>query len=747
MLRTLKLICGLAVVALGVERVEAFSIKGPYEPYQVPTIGYLDPDLGAPHNLGEEFRRNAPVVYYTFDQTFLDYFGSNGVAAVEAAFAVLNGVTNVSSYSRDLNEWPLEAQRFNYRAQALALTDLKSFTLAFLMEQLGLDEPERRVWNLHDREVIPGASCPVMEYLVVKRNFDPVPSALDAFQESSYVNGSLYSYLIYEFCTGPDPLADAVEFPVDPLAQAYSSVAGQFIYQGAFYTGLTRDDIGGLRYLLRTNNVNFEDPGAGTLTVFTNTAISQYLFTSNLTLLVSQALTNDAGALQALYPNIQITSSTPIFTNVVSTNVFFYFTNFPWSSPGQVSLVSATNVTTNATIYYSHTFANVVTNTYFTKGWVTVLNTLTGPNCGWGLPGQICTNVTPTTVYTNFVNGEYYILPTNSGCGTFIVSTQLTSVFYSTNTPNVATNAAGTSNTTSQFSQEYVYPFTNHVYVVHPVPCLASNVEPRQGIEHVQFIRYDGAYDSLLDIYNYPITSTYDLVSVPLTNGVPTPRKILREIRRPDIIITAADLTTEASHTVRGGTYSLTGFGYAAYRRNLNWVPQNLFNVHGPGTIDPNLEMTFNKVGQIYLNTLPTGLDEASQLISSGFFVWGSFDGSTNAPVVYPNGTSVENFEKSIFINMLPPLLPQGYLTANSTHTNYYSAQFSATSYSPDFVLPATWSVAPNSPGLPPGLNLNGLTGWLTGTPTMVGTFDFTIRATDVGGRTFDRTYSVTIAP
>jgi hypothetical protein len=30
------------------------------------------------------------------------------------------------------------------------------------------------------------------------------------------------------------------------------------VYQGEFYTGLTEDDIGGLRYLLSTNNVNYE---------------------------------------------------------------------------------------------------------------------------------------------------------------------------------------------------------------------------------------------------------------------------------------------------------------------------------------------------------------------------------------------------------------------------------------------------------------------------------------------------------
>ena len=38
--------------------------------------------------LGEEYRWNVPVLTYAFDQSFLDYFGSNGVAAVEKAFQI-----------------------------------------------------------------------------------------------------------------------------------------------------------------------------------------------------------------------------------------------------------------------------------------------------------------------------------------------------------------------------------------------------------------------------------------------------------------------------------------------------------------------------------------------------------------------------------------------------------------------------------------------------------------------------------
>jgi len=53
-------------------------------------------------------------------------------------------------------------------------------------------------------------------------------------------------------------MADAVEFPIDPLSDTFTAVADGALAPGAFYTGLTRDDAGGLRYLLTTNNINYE---------------------------------------------------------------------------------------------------------------------------------------------------------------------------------------------------------------------------------------------------------------------------------------------------------------------------------------------------------------------------------------------------------------------------------------------------------------------------------------------------------
>jgi hypothetical protein len=96
-----------AAASAGVYSAAAFSLLGPQgasdgpDGYQVPEIGYfIGGDIGGPKNLSEEFRWNTPELYYSFDRNFLDYFGSNGVFAIEQVIAIMNGVTNVSAYPR-----------------------------------------------------------------------------------------------------------------------------------------------------------------------------------------------------------------------------------------------------------------------------------------------------------------------------------------------------------------------------------------------------------------------------------------------------------------------------------------------------------------------------------------------------------------------------------------------------------------------------------------------------------------------
>jgi hypothetical protein len=259
-----KSLCGL-VLAGGALSAGAFSLIGPFDTWQVNTIGYqLGGDIGGPQNLGEEYRWNTPVIVYGFDSSFLDYFGARGVEAIERQIENLNKLPAFSEMSRDLSEFPIDTRRFNYKATALGIVDLGSYALASMVEQLGLAASERYVWTLRSRTATPDPL--IFNYVTIKRNFDPI-----TYEPSSYVNGTLYTYQI--MVTGPGPIVEAVEVVVDPLAPSVTAVSAladgggsmdlrgtiTLKSDGMFYTGLTRDDVGGLRYLYSKSNINTEN--------------------------------------------------------------------------------------------------------------------------------------------------------------------------------------------------------------------------------------------------------------------------------------------------------------------------------------------------------------------------------------------------------------------------------------------------------------------------------------------------------
>ena len=253
-------------VGVGAFNVRAFSLLGPVQPWmQASNRVIWAGDIGGPMELTNEYRWNVPVVTYGFDQSFLDYFGTNGVAAVESAIQILNNLPPASSMV--LANFPLETRHLNYEAQFYSLYDLKSETLSLLLEHMGLTEPSRYVYVL--RQWNPVLTDPANEDLflsvfegtnisdyVVTRNYDP-----QNLSASSYINEVLYSaYIANEINQYV-----IIPFAVDSLADAYSAVADNNLGAGILYNGLTRDDVGGLAYLLSTNNVNYETllPGVG----------------------------------------------------------------------------------------------------------------------------------------------------------------------------------------------------------------------------------------------------------------------------------------------------------------------------------------------------------------------------------------------------------------------------------------------------------------------------------------------------
>lgn len=752
MLRLFKNSWWILCLALGVQSASAFSMWGLREPYQIGSLSYIGDFSFTPKNLGEEFRWNMPTLYYTYDQAFYDYFGSNGVYAVDSAVAILNALTNVSAYSADLSEMPLSSTRINWAASAMHLFDLKSCALENLVERLGLTDPERFTWTLRNRIPTP-AGCPVFIYTVIKRNFDPV-----TLEPSSYVNGNLYTYQIVELCPAVDQ-ADAIEILVDPsayyataVATPKMSVADTFFY-GYFYNSLTRDDIGGLRYMYATNNMNVENAGPGTFTFVTNYT-PQLLFTSNLTLLAEAALTNDPVTLAGLFPGLTIVGSTNFFTNVYTTNFSLFFTNAPWDPVGTPAhLGIATNVTASVQTNYQHTFGNLFTVVYTPNGWVLVpvINipgagpafvtvqtaTVSTTNNPWGPVGSttLNTNTTTTTYVTNLVNGDYILLPTNL-CAVSILSAQLTNVISYTNPVASATNILANTNvigTTLTVTQNIVNYFTNHVFVIHPIDCVQTNFSLREGIEKVNFVRRD--FDSLFNRFWNPITNTYTAVAV--TNNVAVPQVIQRIITQPDILFSAADLVSGPNTA----PLIIPSCGRLVPTLDTTGIPPGS-GEFGPGTIQPQAGVptfTFNKVGPIFINFGPFFIDEKTALLD---FIWGSFDGTTNPPIVYPVGTSIAALENQVFMQYQPLTLTNGIVG------NYYAVQFTGNGGQP----PYTFSLTPGSPGLPPGFappQPDGTfpNGFIAGTPTEAGIFDFSMRMTDAAGRFIEHSYSLTISP
>jgi hypothetical protein len=352
------------------------------------------------------------------------------------------------------------------------------------------------------------------------------------------------------------------------------------------------------------------------------------------------------------------------------------------------------------------------------------------PGYGSPYPGTIVTNTTTQAILiTNTISGEYFTIPAGQ-CGWKFLSPQpngfpFANVVSSTNIISTTTNV--TTAATNVTTVSIVTYFTNHTYVVVPITCVTSTPAAGlyEGIEKIRFVRAD--YDSLFGQRFPPITNNYTMTLV--TNSQTVVQNFQRIVTAPDILLTAADTATA---------------GYAVQRTAPAWDEANILaGLAGPGTIDPPITLTFDKVGPLYnnnwnalaLNPLITTIGETNQTL---LFAWASFDASTNDPVAYPSGTSIQNLMNQVLIQVSPTTVPDG-----AYNTVYAPVTFTVTGGGA-FERPFTWSAT----GLPTGLTVttdaNG-NGYLSGKPAQVGTFDFTIQLTDSLGRSVNWNYSITI--
>ncbi|MBI5409681.1 MAG: putative Ig domain-containing protein [Nitrospirae bacterium] len=121
----------------------------------------------------------------------------------------------------------------------------------------------------------------------------------------------------------------------------------------------------------------------------------------------------------------------------------------------------------------------------------------------------------------------------------------------------------------------------------------------------------------------------------------------------------------------------------------------------------------------------------------------GSFNFTVNvADNETPNRTATKSL--SITINPNDPRITTEFLTYCTVNQPYPGTTLSASGGKPSY----TWALAGGS-SLPTGLNLNATTGEISGTPTVAGTYPFTITVTDSGSpsRSTSKTLSIAINP
>jgi hypothetical protein len=149
----------------------------------------------------------------------------------------------------------------------------------------------------------------------------------------------------------------------------------------------------------------------------------------------------------------------------------------------------------------------------------------------------------------------------------------------------------------------------------------------------------------------------------------------------------------------------------------------------GPGLWQPQTTLEYGRGGLFLVNAAP-----GTQTTSTQGYQWATFDGTTNAPQVYPNSSSLQSLVNALFFQVTNSTFPQYSLSGQVALNQPYKAPIGVSGGTP----PYTWSLAANSPGgLPPGLVFTNIAGqeFLYGPgPTNASagtTYDFYVQATD----------------
>ena len=648
------------------------------------------------NNLGEEYRWNSPVITYTYDESFLNYFGSNGVVAIEKAMGILNAIPPASTIATnyppasasDNNLWnyPVRPDRFHPRAYNDRILDIKSYALAELYGFMGLGNPEDSAFQLEFGSV-------------TLRNWDPI-----SYGPSKYVNGTLLSWVVLG-ATNAQPFPIDVTKPIITLAGTIDHRVPR-LDEGKYLVAPTRDDIGGYRYLYRKDNFNMEALPPSTYQVVTNepNLTNPAIFSVDLRWFCKESRTNTPASFRqfvatnqwwgSVVTNLNIPPLLILKTNVAwemgwTTNVTPYLTNFPWTPIGQpATLVYVTNKFRTFQPSYDYIFGNVITNIHVPaaesevlyRSWEVV------PNAPlWSVIGAVptTTNYTTTVINDDCPHGEIIILPATNVAGyhftdmQFEVVNTLTNLLTGTNNlanpggalPGQGGGLGAGGGAITNFvgvMEDEVWQSTNHAYLAFPI-VLQTNTMLLGGIDKIRYVRMQG--DSLvttnysanrfLKDYRFPSleeqTFTYIIpnssqaatnAALPsyqyevdyVTEGVRKTGTFIKFFTQPDILFSAMNAPP---------TVTSTNVPPAAIDNNAINGLQTL-GLNGPGVIQAsgNMVIGFNKIG-IHWDLDPTFfLNEENQ---EPGWIWGHYDGSMGEPMVFPDSQTIRDLERQIY--------------------------------------------------------------------------------------------------
>jgi len=372
MMRTLRMIVCVAFGAVAAGSAFGFSMWGPAESWQTQDLDYglrylpffplqdstvfevegpgslaaHDNELGGTKNFGEGSRLNVPIITYAYDSTFLTYFGAKGVAAVDSAFTLLNGLPRASTVNAKISGFITQGnQQVNYTAEALRMIDLKSTVMWLMMEHMGLIG-ETHTYDLRERVAtgLTGAGPCDFYYVVLQRNFDPV-----SYDPSQYVNGTLLTYQIGDLCPAV-AVGDAMEEAQQVGAPPFSCVATREALQvGGYYLRITRDDMGGLKYLYRSSR--YVNEGLDTNSV-AGASVGTFNPVSTTETNVAATTTAFSGLLGGVE---KITFIKTPYDSVLGTSFapLVYHYKIPWVTNGVLKTLNVTRTITQPDIIFT----------------------------------------------------------------------------------------------------------------------------------------------------------------------------------------------------------------------------------------------------------------------------------------------------------------------------------------------------------------------------------------------------------